>query len=78
VCDGIDLDQVDYQIADADRPEAEQRWTCRKLTTRLAAGQITAIVGRTGSGKSTIANLLLGLATPQSGQIRIDGRTWKT
>ncbi|MDN5940116.1 MAG: ATP-binding cassette domain-containing protein, partial [Salinisphaera sp.] len=38
------------------------------------AGATTAIVGATGSGKSTIARLLLRLYEPQSGRILLDGR----
>lgn len=36
-------------------------------------GEITAITGESGSGKSTIFKLLLGLYEPQSGEITIDG-----
>lgn len=35
--------------------------------------QMTAIVGRSGEGKTTLINLLLGLYEPQKGAIRIDG-----
>jgi ATP-binding cassette, subfamily C, bacterial len=44
------------------------------LNLRIAAGMTTAIVGASGSGKSTVADLLTGLLTPSAGQIRIDGR----
>jgi len=39
----------------------------------IAPGQFYAIVGHTGSGKSTIANLLLRFYDPQCGRIIIDG-----
>lgn len=39
----------------------------------VPAGSFYAIVGHTGSGKSTIANLLLRFYDPQSGTINIDG-----
>ncbi|MET9246776.1 cysteine peptidase family C39 domain-containing protein [Nonomuraea sp. NPDC003709] len=43
------------------------------LSWRAEPGQRIAIVGRTGSGKSTVARLLTGAAVPWSGQIRFDG-----
>ena len=39
----------------------------------IAAGTSVAFVGQTGSGKSTVVGLLLGLFVPQSGAILIDG-----
>lgn len=45
----------------------------RDITFRLAAGEVTAITGRTGAGKSTLARLLLGLATPNRGAVRVGG-----
>lgn len=40
---------------------------------RIAKGAVTALVGRSGAGKTTIADLMLGLLAPTSGEILIDG-----
>lgn len=45
------------------------------VSVRIPAGSMTAIVGASGSGKSTLIRLLLGLETPRSGEILIDGRS---
>ncbi len=44
------------------------------LNLEINAGQTTAIVGASGSGKSTVADLLLGLLSPASGRILVDGQ----
>lgn len=45
----------------------------RELTFRISAGEHVGIVGPSGSGKSTLVQLLLGLRTPTSGDLRFDG-----
>ncbi|MBV9688582.1 MAG: peptidase domain-containing ABC transporter [Ktedonobacteraceae bacterium] len=44
----------------------------RNVSLSILPGQKVAIVGRTGSGKSTLGNLLLGLCLPTKGQIFYD------
>ena len=44
------------------------------ISFHIKAGQRVAIIGRTGSGKTTIADLLLRLYEPDSGEIRLGGR----
>ena len=48
------------------------------LSFRLDHGQTLGILGSTGSGKSTIINLLLRLYDPDEGQILIDGQDIRT
>lgn len=48
------------------------------LTFRLEKGQTLGILGGTGSGKSTILNLLMRLYDVDSGEILIDGRNIRT
>ena len=43
------------------------------VSMRIPSGKITALVGLSGAGKSTIVNLLDKFYTPQKGSIRLDG-----
>jgi len=45
----------------------------KNLTFRIKHGESLAVIGNTGSGKSTIANLLCRLYDATSGQITVDG-----
>jgi ABC-type bacteriocin/lantibiotic exporter with double-glycine peptidase domain len=45
----------------------------RKISLRVEPGQKVALVGRTGSGKTTLAMVLLGLFAPSMGEVRFDG-----
>ncbi|MDN3427400.1 peptidase domain-containing ABC transporter [Microbacterium sp. APC 3898] len=46
----------------------------KDVSFKIAAGEKVAIVGSSGSGKSTIVKLLLGLYSPTAGKIKFDGR----
>ncbi|MBR4577171.1 MAG: ABC transporter ATP-binding protein [Clostridia bacterium] len=48
------------------------------LNLEAPAGKLTAIVGPTGAGKTTIINLLMRFYDPNSGVIRIDGQEIRT
>jgi ATP-binding cassette subfamily C protein CydD len=69
VSDGIsiELSGVGYTY-----PESETA-ALRELTLTLPANTLTALVGRSGSGKSTVVNLLMRFVDPESGTIRANG-----
>ncbi len=43
------------------------------VSFKVSPGETIAIVGRSGSGKTTIINLILRLVSPNAGQIKLDG-----
>ncbi len=55
------------------RYDASAPWAVRDFSVEIQPGQKVAIVGRTGSGKSTVAKLLLGLYEPTRGRVLFDG-----
>jgi len=63
----IEFHDVDFTYADRMHP------AITGLTFELRHGSRLALVGPTGSGKSTTADLLMGLLEPSEGRIAVDG-----
>ncbi len=55
----------------------ESRKALHEMSLTMKAGDTVALVGHTGSGKSTIANLISRFYDPTSGTVRIDGTDLK-
>jgi ABC-type bacteriocin/lantibiotic exporter with double-glycine peptidase domain len=68
----IQLEQVSF------RYDPQSPVVLRDISVVIKPGQKVAIVGRTGSGKSTLGNLLLGLYLPTHGEIFYDGIPLRT
>jgi PrtD family type I secretion system ABC transporter len=49
------------------------RYLLRQVSFRLEAGEILAMVGSSGAGKTTLARLLVGVSLPHAGSVRLDG-----
>ncbi|WP_020658749.1 ABC transporter ATP-binding protein [Amycolatopsis benzoatilytica] len=54
--------------------EATVDGAVRSVSLVIPGGAFTAVVGSSGTGKSTVASLLAGLRRPDSGQVLLDGR----
>lgn len=67
----IEFKDVSYKY-----PGSEKE-TLKDINFSLKPGKTTAIIGGTGSGKSTILNLIPRLQDPSSGEILIDGENIK-
>ena len=63
----LEFDNVSFVYPDADKP------TIKNVSFKAAKGTTTAIIGSTGSGKSTIVNLIPRFYDVTNGTIRFDG-----
>jgi len=64
----IEFDRVSFTYPDTGTQ------ALKEVSFRLEPGQKMAVIGKTGAGKSTIADLLVRMYDVSSGAIRIDGR----
>jgi len=54
-------------------PDGKSMTAIRDFTMTVERGEFVAVVGPTGCGKSTTLNLVTGLASPSSGEVRLFG-----
>jgi len=66
-CEGdVEFDHVRFRYR-------EDRWALDDISLRVRSGEVAAIVGPSGAGKTTMLALLPRFYDPQEGVIRIDG-----
>jgi ATP-binding cassette subfamily B protein len=65
----VEFDDVTFSYADDDGQEI----VLHEVNFDIAPGRVVGLLGRTGSGKSTIARLITRLYEPQTGTVRLGG-----
>src|SRR5947209_20270477 len=63
----VEFDHVDFGYG-------EQEMVVQDLTFKVAPGEVLGLLGRTGSGKTTLTRLLFRLYDPARGTIRLGNR----
>lgn len=64
---GLQVENLTYAYPNTDEP------AIRDINLSVEPGESVGLVGPTGSGKTTLVNILLGLLEPQKGRILVDG-----
>ena len=64
----VEFDHVSYRYPDS--PE----FVVKDFNLAVKSGECIAVVGASGSGKSTIMNLIIGFLVPTEGRVLIDGK----
>ncbi|MFJ8003360.1 alpha/beta fold hydrolase [Streptomyces fagopyri] len=69
------LAEVPLQITDLSKRYAKSadRYAVRDLSFRVERGQVLGLLGPNGAGKTTTLRMLMGLITPDGGEIRVFG-----
>ena len=67
--DGGEAGDLYFQSSEAAAPIIP---VIRDMSLRIRAGEFVCLLGSSGAGKTTLADLLIGLVQPQKGQILID------
>lgn len=67
----VEFSQVTFRYPNTDAP------ALKNVSFSIKTGQMLLVIGPSASGKSTIANLILQIYTPQAGHIYVDGHNVK-
>lgn len=62
----IELDSIDFAYRNDDP------LVLRNISFSIVKGEVVGIIGRSGAGKSTIADIIIGLQIPKKGSVKVD------
>ena len=65
LAESVQLDAVSFSY--------ERQPVLTDVSLEIPAGRLTTLIGQSGSGKTTIVDLVIGLLRPQSGEVCLDG-----
>jgi len=79
-CDSIELKDLSFRYS------KETPWVLKNINLKIPKGSVIGIVGTTGCGKSTLLDVVMGLLSPTSGELKVDNllidsenkRAWQT
>ena len=69
----IEFDNVSFHYEDEKEGDEDNERVLHDITLSVAAGRSIGVVGRTGSGKTTLSRLVLRLIEATDGQVRLGG-----
>ena len=64
----LDLEQMSFRYSN------EAPWVIDSINLNIYRGEVVGIIGSTGSGKSTLVDIIMGLLEPTAGRVLIDGQ----
>ncbi len=65
--DRITLEKISYTYPNADKSSLQE------ISLAIEKGKSIGLIGKSGAGKTTLVDVILGLLTPQQGNIKVDG-----
>ncbi len=63
----VELQNVSYKYPSSSEPAVKD------ISLSIKKGESVALIGKSGAGKTTLVDIILGLLKPQDGDIRVDG-----
>ena len=68
------IDRLKQAVFRERRQYFHEHWALRDISFEMYEGEIVGLVGRNGSGKTTMLQIIAGILTPTTGQVRQSGK----